>query len=271
MKTNIQLKLLSPLSHFGDERMGTMQVARTMKFEYNNEYLDIPVYTGNAFRGQLRRIAMRDFLEKIGITDEGISAKLYYMLFTGGALTSGSRYTDTGSKRELRRMCPPLALLGSAIGDQIPEGKMKVGIFKPVCKETVSFTGVESDVSFYDMLEDNFYTRRDDLKSKDFNINDDAKHDNAVQMKYEQQNLSSGSILTSRIIIENENDIERSCLAAILEKFKEVPFIGGKSAVGHGEVELISDCNISSDAYYSYLEENKEEIRTWIRKMEELL
>lgn len=271
MQTNIQMKLLSPLSHFGDERMGTMQVARTMKFEYEGEYLDVPVYTGNAFRGQLRRIAMRDFLEKLGIAEEGISAKLYYMLFTGGALTSGSRYTETGSKRELRRMCPPLALFGSAIGDQIPEGKMKVGIFKPACKETASFTKIDSDISFYDMLEENFYTRRDDLKSKDFNINDDAKHDNAVQMKYEQQNLSAGSILVSRIIIENENEVERSCLASILQRFKEVPFIGGKSSVGHGEVELMEDSDVDVNIYDSYLEENREEIRTWIRKMEGLL
>lgn len=64
MKKDITLKLLSPLMHYGDERMGTMQVARCMKFEYNGEFIDIPVYSGNAFRGIMRRIAMRDFLEK---------------------------------------------------------------------------------------------------------------------------------------------------------------------------------------------------------------
>ena len=29
----------------------------------------------------------------------------------------------------MREMCPPLALFGAAIGDQIPEGKMKIPIF----------------------------------------------------------------------------------------------------------------------------------------------
>ena len=156
MKINLKMKLLSPLAHFGDERMGTMQVMRTMKFQHNGESVDVPVYSGNGFRGTLRRIAMKDYLDRIGILEEGISAKLYYMLFTGGALTSGSRYNEIGEKRRMRTMCPPLSLFGTAIGDQIPEGKMKVGILKPICKETQDFTGIESDKSFYDLLEDIF-------------------------------------------------------------------------------------------------------------------
>ena len=38
MKKDITLKLLSPLMHYGDERMGTMQIARCMKFEYDGEF-----------------------------------------------------------------------------------------------------------------------------------------------------------------------------------------------------------------------------------------
>lgn len=268
MKTNINLKLMAPLSHFGDERLGTMQIARTMKFLYEGEFIDVPVYTGNAFRGILRRIAMKDFLEKISISEEGISAKLYHLLFTGGALTAGSRYTEVGEKRKMRTLCPPLALFGSAIGSQIPEGKLKVGIFKPVCKELEDFTGIKSNISIFDMLEENFYTRKDDLKSKDYNITDETTNDNAVQMKYEQQNLSAGTNLVSTIILENDTDIEASCLKAILNKFDEMPFIGGKSAVGHGEVKMSNNLDADINLYYSYLEENKEEIRTYIRELE---
>jgi len=268
MKCNIRMRLLSPLMHFGDERMGTMQVMRTMKFEYNGEFVDVPVFSGNAFRGELRRIAMKDYLDHIGVTEEGISAKLYYMLFTGGALTSGARYNEVGEKRRMRAMCPPLSLFGTAIGDQIPEGKMKVGIFKPICQETAEYTGIESNKSFYDMLEDIFYTRRDDLKSKDFNITDEEKHDNPVQMKYEMQCLSAGTELVGIIVIENNSEIEEACLNAVLQKFKEMPYIGGKSAIGHGEVEITYDALANADIYYDYLEEHKEEMRAWLREIE---
>lgn len=273
MKKDITLKLLSPLMHYGDERMGTMQIARCMKFEYDGDFIDIPVYSGNAFRGIMRRIAMRDFLEKIGIAEEGISPKLYHLFFTGGTLTGGGRFCEIGEKREMRRLCPPLSLFGSAIGDQIPEGKMKVGIFKPICKETEDYTGKHSDVSFYDMLEEIFYTRRDDLKSSSYDIikdenNEKNKKENPVQMKYEMQALSAGTNLISSIVIENSNDIEESCLEAIIEKFKEMPFIGGKSATGHGEVKITCECTKGSNLYYDYLEQNKDEIKEWLRNLE---
>ena len=271
MKTNIKMKLLSPLQHYGDERLGTMQAARTMKFKYKDEFIDIPVYSGNAFRGELRRIAMKDYLDNIDITEEGISAKLYYMLFTGGALTSGSRYNEIGKKRELRRLCPPLSLFGTALGDQIPEGKMKMPIFMPICQETVDYTGIESNLSFYDMLQEIFYTRRDDLKSKDFNITDETKHDNAVQMKYEAQCLSAGTELVGNVVIENDNEIEKACLKSILKKFEEIPYIGGKSATGHGEVAIKYDIDVNENIYYTYLEENKEDIRRWLREIEGIL
>jgi hypothetical protein len=271
MKINLKMKLLSPLAHFGDERLGTMQTSRTMKFEYNGEFIDVPVFSGNAFRGELRRIAMRDYLEKIGIIEEGISAKLYYMLFTGGALTSGAKYVDIESKRYMRKMCPALSLLGTAIGDQIPEGKAKVGILKPVCKETAAFTGIESDKSFYDMLEEIFYTRRDDLKSKDVNITNNEKHENAIQMKYEMQCLSAGTELVGSITLENETNVEISCLVSVLEKFKLTPFIGGKSATGHGEVLMIYESNAEPNTYYQYLDARKDEMRLWLRETESKL
>mgnify|MGYP006954258532 FL=1 len=276
MKKDITLKLLSPLMHYGDERMGTMQVARCMKFEYNGEFIDIPVYSGNAFRGIMRRIAMRDFLEKIDIAEEGISPKLYYLLFTGGTLTGGGRFCEIGEKREMRRLCTPLSLFGSAIGDQIPEGKMKVGIFKPICQETTEYTGKPSNISFYDMLDEIFYTRHDDLKCTNYDLIKDSedkkdKKDNPVQMKYEMQALSAGTNLVSSIVIENSNDIEESCLESIIEKFKEMPYIGGKSATGHGEVEITYEGSKNSSLYYDYLEQNKEEIRNWLRDLEEKL
>ena len=276
MRTNIKLTLLSPLSHFGDQRMGTMQAARTQKYEYNGEYIDIPVYSGNAFRGELRRLIMQDYLKHIDITDEGVSANLYYLLFTGGALTSGSRYNEVGKKREMRKMCPPLSLFGSAIGDQIPEGKLKVAIFIPVCKETAKYTGVENDTSFYDMLQDTFYTRRDDLKSKDFNINEiedekGKKKENPTQMKYEMQCLSAGTELSGDIVIENDNEVEKACLKAGLEKLKEYGYIGGKSSIGHGKINLDYNMDIDTKVYYDYLEENKDAMREWIRNMEKIL
>ena len=87
-------------------------------------------------------------------------------------------------------------------------------------------------------------------------------------MKYEMQALSAGTNLVSSIVIENSNDIEESCLESIIEKFKEMPFIGGKSATGHGEVEVFYEGKKGSELYYNHLEQNKDEIREWLRNLE---
>jgi len=281
MKIDLELKLKSPLCHFGDERMGTMQVLRTMKFLYGDKYIDVPVYSGNAMRGILRRYAMKHYIDMLELPD-GISTKLFYMLFSGGAITSGSRYEKIEEKREMRKKCPPLALFGTAIGDQITEGKLKCGILKPICKELNDYNNTKSDISIYDMLEDIFYTRRDDLKSqskikvknKEIKVKKDGKEDkkkeNPVQMKYEIQAISTGSILEGRIIIENENEIEKACLFSTLNQLDKIPYIGGKSATGHGEIEL-NYSREGFDIYNEYIKNNKNDILEWLIKTEGIL
>ncbi len=272
IKVDVRIKLLSPLMHFSDERMGTMQIMRTNKFLYDGEFVDIPVYSGNGFRGQFRRVAMRDYLEKLGIADEGVSEKLYYTLFTGGSLVGGTRFEEVGERKRIRAMCPPLALLGTALGDQILQGKMKTPIFLPICLETEDYTDIAGNTSFYDMLEEVFYTRKDDLKSVDYNVtSDEKKKDNPVQMKYEAQCLSAGSELVGTIILENCNEVEESMLNATLKKIQEIPFIGGKSAAGHGKIELKYAGLKTEEVYYKYLEDTRDDIRQWIRETEEAL
>lgn len=267
---DISVKLLSPLAHFGDERMGTMQLARTMKAQYNGEYIDIPVYSGNAFRGVLRRKIMRDYIERIGLADEKISKNLYYALFVGGALTSGSIYEEIGERRKMRELCPPLALLGTALGNQIPQGKLKVPILVPVCKETAQYTGKESELSFYDMLEDIFYTRRDDLKSVEANVHDDVL-ENPIQMKYEMQCLSAGTELAGTLVAENISKVEEACLHQALELIETLPYIGGKSAAGHGKIILNYGELEPVQTYHEYVKTHYDEMREWLRDVEKEL
>lgn len=273
---DIKVKLLSPLAHFGDERMGTMQLMRTTKMRYKDEFIDVPVYSGNAFRGTLRRRLMRDYLERIEIAGEQVSKNLYYMLFTGGALTSGSRYEEIGDRRRMREMCPPLALLGTAIGSQIPQGKLKSPLFMPISKETVNYTGIESNISFYDMLEEIFYTRRDDLKSTEAMVEDKdkeekkGKKDNPTQMKYEMQCLAAGTELLGTMVAEQITEVEEACLHQALNLIKEVPYLGGKSSAGHGKMVMEYKTELEPvETYFKHIEENKDEMREWIREIEE--
>ncbi|HDF4164011.1 TPA: RAMP superfamily CRISPR-associated protein [Clostridioides difficile] len=269
MRINIKLKLLSSLMHFDDEHIGNMQIARVLKFKYKDKYIYVPVYSGNAFRGMLRRLIMRDYLEHVD--NIKITAKLYHSLFSGGSLVSGKEFCDMEEIMNTRNMCPPVSILGTALGNTMYEGKLKFGIFKPVCKELVDYTGIESNISFYEMLEEIYHTRTDSLKNGNVEIIGD--NNEQVQMKYEMQVLSSGTELVSHIYLENMNEIEKSCVTAMLELFERKPFIGGKTNVGYGEVKIEYDKEnmVSSEVYYNYIKENKESILNWITVMESKL
>jgi len=271
----LKVTALTPVIHFDDKTGGIIRTFKREHILYDGDTEQVPVYSGNAFRGILRRQAMYDYLKHLDITDEKIIDKLYYMLFSGGALTSGARYNEVGERRRMQQLCPPLALLGCAIGSQIPEGKAKGFRLKTVCKENEEFTGVPSEISCWDLVKIDFQTRRDDLKSGQADLISDEKKDRekdqAVQMFYKFETLITGAKLVGKIYILFPTEIEMSCLAATLERFKEVPYIGGMSSKGFGEIKLEYEPFADPEVYYSYLAEHNDECRAWVREIEKAL
>lgn len=264
MKTNITIKLESPLVHFSDDNLGVIQAFRTQKFVQGTDILNIPVYSGNALRGSIRRLIMRDYVEMLGMDVSGISEKLYYTLFNGGSLQSGDTGEDLEFKRKLRRLCPPLSLMGTAIGNSMIQGKLKVGIAVPRCEELDG----EDWPSIGGLTEDIFFTRLDDLKhAYDVPLKVEKK-ENAVQMKYEVQALATGTELHTYMDLMIPNDVEVACMARMLEKLKEFGYLGGKSQAGLGKVSISWDRELSSDAYVKFVKDNADEIRAWLEEVD---
>src|SRR5690554_6003612 len=166
---------ITPIHHGGDESTGARATLRRMKYLVDGKRVEIPVISGNAIRGVLRRLIMAHMLETLGYgkrTEEGEaddrmkSMKAYHMLFSGGTLESveDSGAIDLALRRELRTSLPALSVFGSAIGNQMIEGKMKCGIAVPVCTELAAFQpGEQATNSIYELLTDDFTTRKDDL------------------------------------------------------------------------------------------------------------
>ena len=74
----------SPIVHFGDEKTGSSPILHTLAvyFPAENEIIDLPVISGNAIRGMLRRLVMEDLLERTRY--ENRSTKLHHacLLYT---------------------------------------------------------------------------------------------------------------------------------------------------------------------------------------------
>ena len=266
---NGTIELLSPLAHNSDESLGTDTKYRRIGIIYDGKVIRVPVYSGNAFRGKLRRVAAKQFFDLLEFGKESMSDVLYYTCFTGGALKKGSSqdYIEIGTKRELREKMPFLSLFGTALQNQIPEGKLKIGIGVPISKETAHMTGIESTLSIWEMLDEIFYTRRDDLEDKE-----DGKPEEAHQMKYSIEVLIPGVVLKHKMSASNLTEVETACFGYMMQEFMMQSSLGGKSGTGHGNICFSYTPEFpDSKPYLDYIAENKSIITEYIQGIERKL
>lgn len=280
MKTehiNGHIIAVTPIHHGGDESTGSRATLRRIKYIVDGKRIEIPVISGNSIRGVLRRLIMSHMLETLGYgkhTEEGEaddrmkSMKAYHMLFSGGTLESveDSGSIDLALRRELRSSLPALSVFGSAIGNQMIEGKMKCGMAVPICTELASFLPGETPTnSIYELLTDDFTTRKDDLHGE--REKDEAAH----QMIVNFECFAPGTIFVHKFSLLDCNDVERAVIDKALQLWIARPYIGGKSSIGYGEVKLNYQAAFDSEPYNRFLIEYADEMRATIEKIEGIL
>ena len=233
-------------------------------FEKTIEY--IPVISGNSIRHTLRDIAMSfffEYIEKDNFTKTG-----YYEYFSGGALTDSSGKIDIRKRFEDIEMCPPLGLFGTAKGSDMIEGSLNISHLIPICKEIEN-----GSHSHWELTSFVFGTRSDIAKDeKRYEIHSEVKSkENPQQMLYWNEAIIPGSILELTFALEpifKDMNVLTSCLYHTFKLLSERGFIGGKSSVAHGEIELSlpSDFNgYNEQLYLDYLETRKEEIQEYFK------
>lgn len=278
------LTALSPIHHGGSEDYGTTKLILQMPTIIKNpntgeeEVDNIPAIHGNAIRGYLRRLIMDDFLTLLDY--ELDSKKIYHFLFTGGLLEAVDP-KDKGAinltlKKELRELIPPISLLGSALGNQMIQGKLKVGIADIVCAETKHYIDDYDNYSFssYNLKASDFGTRLDDLKGdydeKEEETSDKKKEkEQAHQMKYEFETLIRGTKFTHEFTLEDCDEVEKAVFKRMMSLWSERPYLGGKSGTGYGKVELdypeIDEW--SDESYLNYIADNKDRITSFLDEL----
>jgi len=246
----------TPIFHGGNEKTGSVALLNRIKYIVNGEAMEIPFISGNAVRGVLRRHAFKDFLDMLGyeidVSTKG-GQRLYHTLFAGGVLESveGSEGAiDVELKRRILQLIPPARLFGFSYGNQMIEGRMKVGHLLPICRELNEYLPVKGKISFYELIGHMFQTRKDELRTGD----------ETVQMLVEYEVFVPGTQFYHEILLEDPTPLDISCLARVIELWKMKPFIGGKSSIGMGELEINYNTNISSDEYIKFVKDRRDEI-----------
>lgn len=231
------------------------QIAFKKKFE------SVPYFNGNSIRGYLRRLLMLDFCELTGISK--LNKSIYHQLFTGGNITESTGTENIESREKYIEMCPPIGLIGSAVGNGTIESDLKVGGARLRCLE--NNTG---DCSFWELIELNFGTRHDDSKTetdikiiKDVDAKGKEKEAPTTQMYYQYENFIKGSIFDSFFVLTTENELLISVFWRAMILWKENNFIGGNSARDAGMIDINIDIPENADKLYlEYLQTKRSEI-----------
>jgi hypothetical protein len=270
-------KAIGPISHNGNEKSGNTVTFRRMDFFTSNfERCNLPYIEGNAIRGMLRRLVMKDFLERIE-KDKDIDPRMYHMFYSGGNLesvTSGEGCLSLTLRRQITEWIPPLSLWGTSFLNQVLSGKMLVNKAYLVCKELshlfadfgykpISSEAVRDAAIF---TGETFQTRRNEREVED------PDPENPIQMKVETEVIIPGSIFMHGFILHNANDIELACFRHVIDLWKEKSIIGGKSSTGNGVIAFTYpgiDQLPDPQLYIDWIQKNKVEIQKVFKAIED--
>lgn len=266
------VEALSWVVHFGDEKTGSTPILRRAAYYVPvlGQTVEIPFIAGNAVRGNLRRLVMRDMLDRVGY--EVKSEKLYHALFAGGVLESTDESTgvlDLAFRRAVRSGIPPLGLFGASIGNQMVDSSLKVMHMIPVCAETAHnlpyelATDPRAEKSFRSFLGYIHHTRRDELRAER------EADEQAVQMLVEFEAFVPGTLFYHKFALEYASELETACFGHVLGLWAEHPWVGGKSATGYGEIRFSYEPRPADPTpYLEYLDQCGDKVRALLAELE---
>lgn len=270
---------LSSIYHGGGQSIGINAKLRREKFvQPDGTVEDVPVISGNGLRGLLRDRGMWHMCRSLGygVNEEtgevrGMPLAAYYFLFSGGALTknAGGSGIDIDRARELRRLIPLVGVFGGAMGNQIMPGKLKVDKMLPICAETKHLLPepwCDADApSIWELLQEEMYTRKDDEKDEHKRVLIEpamralletaaaAKRNAPVQpvmesdtgskqqMMYYVETFAAGTQFYWSLVLDDATRVEFDAFCVTLAEFARMPYIGAKSNVGLGRVQVRFD------------------------------
>lgn len=278
------LHVMSPVVSGADEHTGNHTDIRRLTFSVDGAPVDIPVISGNSIRGQLRRLVMADMLERVGKIPTGLDlaeiekmasqskgfARLWHSLCSGGMLEQvaekDSGYVNLAMKRSIRTALPPVSVLGTAVGNQMIQGKIDVAIARPCCIELRD--GIPEKFqhfcgqSYRELEGTSFGTRKDDLHEER------EEGDAATQMLYTYDYIAPGTKLFHKITLVNCNDIERAVVGRMIRLWTARPRIGGKAGTGHGEVSIDYDSVPDDAPWLAWMDANRTKILDMLAELE---
>jgi len=255
----LALTATSSISHSGITRGTTTLFRRETVIQPDGRAVEVPILSGNSFRGRLRRIGeelLRDTLHYEG----QLTLATAHALRGGGSLAKTSGEPLSGRRlHELRALIPHVGVFGCAAGGRIIDGCLQVGKVVPHLQETAHIlTAPRSGLTSFSTAQIETYMRHDDIDTHAFTDVtthrvdvDTTGHPHLEQlpadtdsqlMQFHVETLPAGTELSSWLRLERATDLEVAFFTDVLAAFTTAGRLGGRAAIGHGHVRTTATC-----------------------------
>ncbi len=261
------LTALSSIAHGGETRGTITLLRRELVIQPDGRPVHVPVISGNAFRGRLRRIGEELLRDTLGYEGH-LSLAAAHALRGGGALAKTSAEPLSGRRlADLRALVPHVGVFGCAGGGRILDGALQVGKVVPHLAETAHILPAgHPQLPAFDATQVETYVRADDTSAHAFTEVlaparipvDPAGHpqlehlpeppqpaerpaaaepsDTAMLMLYRVETFPAGTRFGTWLRLDRATDLELAFFTDVLAAFTHDGRLGGRAGIGHGRV-----------------------------------
>lgn len=231
------LTAVSSIAHGGQTRGITTLLRREVMCQPDGSLAHVPVISGNALRGRLRRIG-EELLRGQLRYDGELSAGAAHVLRGGGALVKTGREPLSGSRlARVRELVPQIAVFGGSGAGTIIGGALDVGKVIPHVLETNHITGAAGTRSTFAATQLEDYSRQDDTDAHDFTDHtDDGSSSDSRQMRFHVETFPAGTQFSCWLRLRWPTPLEVDFFHDVLAVFDVDGRLGGRIGIGHGQV-----------------------------------
>lgn len=294
-----RFRTLTPVVQTSEKDANDKAKLRTMRtfFDDSETPGEIPILSGNSFRGRMRRIlayatwqSLDIDIQEVYANGTGALKETFHILTSGGTLGSGEKPMDRSIVAAVQNLLPILTLFGGSYAGSMHHGKIAVMNAKPATLDLRStFPRHVPEEWFENRASGSTFTRGRETKGTggDFTIyrhpdrhivelpEVEAKAEpkegeksaaNAYRnMPVSYDYILPGTTMIWQVVAGNDlTPLEWSMLGFAIQKVVAFPFLGGKLQAGNGHVEWLDvpeDPRLSAEPFQDYLSSRRDELR----------
>lgn len=244
----VTITAASSIAHGGETRGTITMLRRELIVQPDGQAVYVPVISGNAFRGRLRRIGeelTRDTLQYEG----ELPLAAAHALRSGGSLAKASAEPLSGQRlHQLRRLVPQIGVFGAAAGGRIIDGCLQVGKVLPHVAECAHLIpAARGGPPAFTATQIETFIRQDDSDSHGFagalagpgavaGAGPEPAAGPGLLMMYRIETFPAGAVFSSWLQLTRATPLEVAFFTDVLRAFSDDGRLGGRAATGHGKV-----------------------------------